>query len=156
MPIPAVADPEKAVRRALTCCLIQINVVRVSAPEDGVAGNCCPVLRGNFMKYMIEYTVRTEGLSFDENFAGSEALLTAFSKWKPDDEKGLTILAFLSNLTGRGGYILLETNDPKTVTTFASKYNYWNDVSIVPVVDIGETVPIVASSLEWAKRASKA
>ena len=55
------------------------------------------------MKYIIEYTVRTAGLSFDQNFAGSEALLTAFSKWKPDDEKGLTIHAFVANLAGRGG-----------------------------------------------------
>jgi len=108
------------------------------------------------MKYLIEYSVRTAGLSYDQNFAGSEALLTAFSKWKPDDEKGLTIHAFVSNLAGRGGYILVETSDPKAITAFASKYNFWNDVNIVPVVDIGESVPINASSLEWAKRASKA
>lgn len=92
----------------------------------------------------------------DQNFAGSEALLTAFSKWKPDDEKGITIHAFVANLAGRGGYILLETNDPKAITAFAAKYNFWNDVNVVPVVDIGESVPINASSLEWAKRASKA
>ena len=50
------------------------------------------------MKYMLEYTVRTAGLSFDQNFAGSQSLLTAFSKWKPDEEKGLTIHAFVANL----------------------------------------------------------
>jgi hypothetical protein len=108
------------------------------------------------MKYMIEYTVRTTGLSFDQNFAGSEALLTAFSKWKPEDEKGLTIHAFVANLAGRGGYILVETNDPKAITTFAAKYNFWNDVNITPVLDIGESVPINAGSLAWAKQASKA
>lgn len=107
------------------------------------------------MKYMVEYTVRTAGLSFDQNFAGSQALLTAFSKWKPEDEKGLTILAFVANLSGRGGYILIETSDPKTITTFAAKYNYWNDVNITPVMDIGESVPLVASSLAWAQSASK-
>jgi len=36
------------------------------------------------MKYMCEYTIRTTGLSFDQNIAGAEALLTAFSKWKPE------------------------------------------------------------------------
>ena len=51
-------------------------------------------IEGNFMKHMLEYTVRTTGLSFDQNFAGSGALLSAFSKWKPEDEKGLTIHAF--------------------------------------------------------------
>ena len=107
------------------------------------------------MKYMLEYTVRTTGLSFDQNFAGSQSLLTAFSKWKPDEEKGLTIHAFVANLAGRGGYILVEANDPKAITAFVSKYNFWNDVNVVPVVDIGESVPINASSLEWARQASK-
>ena len=46
------------------------------------------------MKYMIEYTVRTAGLSHDQNFAGSQALLNAFGKWKPED--GLTVNAFVS------------------------------------------------------------
>jgi hypothetical protein len=113
------------------------------------------VSRWNFMKFMLEYTVRTAGLSFDQNFAGSEALLTAFSRWKPEDEKGLTILAFVADLAGRSGFVLVETSDPKAITTFAAKYNFWNDVKVTPVVDIAESVPINASALEWAKRASK-
>ena len=108
------------------------------------------------MKYMCEYTIRTTGLSFDQNIAGGAALLTAFSKWKPEEEKGLTIHAFVSDLAGRGGFILVETNDRKAVTAFATKYNYWNDVKITPVMDVGDLVPITASSLEWAKGASKA
>ena len=106
------------------------------------------------MNYVLEYTVRTAGLSFDQNFAGSQSLLTAFSKWKPEEEKGLTIHAFVSDLTGRGGYVLAEANDPKVITAFVSKYNYWNDINIVPVVDVGEAVSITASSLDWAKRAA--
>jgi hypothetical protein len=106
------------------------------------------------MKYMLEYTVRTAGLSFDQNFAGSHSLLTAFSKWKAEEEKGLTIHAFVSDLTGRGGYVLAEANDPKVITAFVSKYNYWNDINVVPVIDVGEAVPINASSLDWARRAA--
>ena len=53
------------------------------------------------MKYMIEYTIRAAGLTHAENFAGAEALLTAFGKWKPED--GLTVHAFVSNLAGNGG-----------------------------------------------------
>src|SRR4051812_32029748 len=90
------------------------------------------------LKYMIEYTVRTGGLTHEQNFAGSGALLTAFSKWKPED--GLTVHAFVSNLAGNRGYILVETSDPKVVTTFVSKYTFWNDANVVPVVDIGESV----------------
>ena len=107
------------------------------------------------MKYMLEYTVRTAGLSFDQNFAGSQSLLSAFSKWRPEEEKGLTIHAFVANLAGRGGYVLVEASDPKIITAFVSKYNYWNDVNVVPVIDISESVPINASSLAWAQNASK-
>ena len=95
------------------------------------------------MKYMIEYTIRAAGLTHDEGFAGSEALLTAFGKWKPED--GLTVQAFVSNLAGNGGYVLVEANDPKVIFTFVSKYNFWNDVNVVPVVDVGEAVPIAAA-----------
>jgi hypothetical protein len=108
------------------------------------------------MKYMCEYTIRTAGLSFDQNIAGGAALLTAFSKWKPEEEKGLTIQAFVSDLAGRSGFILVETDDPKAIATFATKYNYWNDVKITPVIDVSEVVPISASALDWARKASKA
>jgi hypothetical protein len=107
------------------------------------------------MKYMLEYTVRTAGLSFDQNFAGSQSLLSAFGKWTPEEEKGLTIHAFVANLAGRGGYVLVEANDPKIITSFVAKYNVWNDINVVPVLDISESVPINASSLAWAQSASK-
>jgi hypothetical protein len=109
--------------------------------------------REEFLKYIIEYTVRTAGLTHEQNFTGSGALLTAFSKWKPED--GLTVHAFVSNLAGNGGYILVEAGDPKVIVAFVSKYTFWNDANVVPVVDIGESVPISSASLAWAQSASK-
>ena len=105
------------------------------------------------MKYMIEYTVRTTGLTYDQNLANDAALLTAFSKWKP--EEGLNVLAFVSNVALTGGYILVEASDPKVVASFVSKYNYWNDSHVVPVIDVAEIVPIAQSSLAWAQSSSK-
>ena len=102
------------------------------------------------MKYMLEYTVRSAG-THDQNFASFEALLTAFGKWKPE---GMTIHAFVANLVN-GGYVLLETDDPKAVATLTAKFNFWNDVKVVPVIDVGEAVPIGAASLAWARSASK-
>ena len=105
------------------------------------------------MKYMIEYTIRSAGLTYDQNLTGAEALLTAFGKWKP--EEGLSIQAFVENLSGTAGYCLVEANDPKVVASFVSKFNYWNDVDVVPVIDIGEAVQIGQSSLAWARSSSK-
>ena len=101
---------------------------------------------------MLEYKIRATG-TYDENFAGSEALLNAFGKWKPED--GLTVHAFVSNLAGNGGYVLVEASDPKVIIAFVSKYNFWNDVNVVAVVDVGESVPIAAASLAWARSTSK-
>jgi uncharacterized protein DUF3303 len=110
-------------------------------------------LGGNTMKYMIEYSIRSAGLTHEQNLANADALLTAFSKWKPED--GLVIHAFVSNVAANGGYVLAETSDPKVIASFISKYNFWNDVSVTPVIDIGEVVPISKASLDWARSASK-
>jgi|HubBroStandDraft_2_1064218.scaffolds.fasta_scaffold1683048_2 hypothetical protein len=37
------------------------------------------------VKYMIEYKIRAGGVTLDQGFANLEALITAFSKWKPED-----------------------------------------------------------------------
>jgi hypothetical protein len=105
------------------------------------------------VKYMIEYTFRTTGLTHDQSFVGVEALLTAFGKWKP--EEGLSIQAFVSKVSGTGGYVLVEAGDPKVVSSFVSKFNYWHDIDVVPVIDIGEAVSIGQSSLAWARSSSK-
>jgi hypothetical protein len=107
------------------------------------------------VKYMIEYTIRSAGLTYDQNLTGAEALLTAFGKWKPEEEEGLSIQAFVENLSGTAGYCLVEANDPKVVTSFVSKFNFWNDIDVVPVIDIGEAVTLTQSSVAWARSSSK-
>jgi Protein of unknown function (DUF3303) len=105
------------------------------------------------VKYMIEYTIRSAGLTYDQNLTGAEAILTAFGKWKP--EEGLSIQAFVENLSGNAGYVLVEANDPEVVYSFVSKFSFWNDIDVVPVIDIGEAVPLTQSSVEWARSSSK-
>lgn len=81
-----------------------------------------------------------------------EALLNAFGKWKP--EEGRTVHAFVSNLNN-GGYVLVEAADAGIVGSFVSKFFYWNDIEVVPVVDITEAVTTGSESLAWARAASK-
>jgi hypothetical protein len=49
----------------------------------------------------------------------------------------------------------LRLSDPKVVASFISKYNFWNEVNVVPVIDIGEIVTISKASLDWVRSASK-
>jgi len=58
-------------------------------------------------------------------------------------------------VAANGGYVLAEATDPKVIASFISKYNFWNDVNAVPVIDIGEVVAISAASLDWERSASK-
>lgn len=102
------------------------------------------------MKYMIEYEIRTGGLSHDQNLANQDALLKAFGKWTPED--GLTVHAFVSTMNN-GGYVLVEADDTGPVYSFVSKFFAWNDVNVVPVVDVTEGVPIATASLAWARNA---
>jgi hypothetical protein len=100
------------------------------------------------MKYMIEYEIRTTGLSHEQNLASQDALLVkAFSKWKP--EEGLTVHAFLSH-SNHGGCVLAGAAEPGVVLSFVSKFNYWNDVQVVPVADVTEAVTAATESLAWA------
>jgi hypothetical protein len=102
------------------------------------------------MKYMIEYTIGNTGLAYEENFANRDALLKAFSKWKPED--GFNVQAFVSDLANNG-YVLLEAEDPKVVASFVGKFTFWNDVRVNPVIDIMEAVPVAGSALAWARSA---
>jgi hypothetical protein len=74
-----------------------------------------------------------------------------FGTWEP--EEGLTIHAFVANLNN-GGYVLVEADDPNVVLSFVSKYFAWNDVDVVPVVDVAESVAVTSESLVWARAAS--
>ena len=101
------------------------------------------------MKYMVEYQIRTAGLTHDQNLANQDALLKAFGAWKP--EKGLSVEQFVANLNN-GGYVLVEADDPKIVHSFVSKFYAWNDVNIVPVVDVADSVATAAASLAWTRK----
>jgi hypothetical protein len=35
------------------------------------------------------------------------------------------------------GYVLVEASDPEVVVSFTTKFGYWNDIDVVPVIDIG-------------------
>jgi hypothetical protein len=40
------------------------------------------------------------------------------------------------------------------VQSFVSKFTCWNDIEVVPVVDVAEAVTTATESLEWARAAS--
>ena len=43
--------------------------------------------------------------------------------------------------------MLVEANDPKVIVSFVSKFNFWNDIKVVPVMDVNEVVPLSVASI---------
>ena len=43
--------------------------------------------------------------------------------------------------------MLVEANDPKVIVSFVSKFNFWNDIKVVPVTDVNEVVPLSVASI---------
>jgi hypothetical protein len=52
-----------------------------------------------------------------------------------------------------GGYILLEATDPVALDSFLSKFVYWNEIKVVPVIDIADGVATATESLAWVRNA---
>jgi len=98
------------------------------------------------MKYMIEYAVRRSG-SLEQIETNTQTLLKAFSKWQPED--GLKVDAFVAQLDGAGGYALVEATDPRAVATFTHKFIAWNDIKVVPVVDVAVSAEIAQHTMAW-------
>jgi hypothetical protein len=99
------------------------------------------------MKYVIEYKLRRDGLSYEQTEENLETLLKAFSKWQPED--GLKVLSFLAAVEGSGGYVIVETSDPKALTTFIQKFVAWNDIKVIPVIEVAESAEIARQTAAW-------
>ena len=54
-----------------------------------------------------------------------------------------------------GGYVLVEAADPKVVFSFVSKFVAWAKSEIVPVIDVGDAVPLGSAATAWARTSSK-
>jgi hypothetical protein len=48
----------------------------------------------------------------------------------------------------------MSADDPNVVLSFVSKYFAWNDVDVIPVVDVAESVAATSASIAWARAAS--
>ena len=48
---------------------------------------------------------------------------------------------------------MLEAADPVVVDSFVSKFVYWNEIKVVPVIDIADGVAAGTESLAWVRNA---
>lgn len=73
--------------------------------------------------------------------------LQVFGKWSPSE--GVSYQQFLGRVDGRGGFAVLETDDPTLIAKDIAPFTPWFEFTIVPVLDIAETAVIDTEALAF-------
>jgi hypothetical protein len=100
------------------------------------------------MLFQVNYITRSGG-SADQNEASAKRSLALFSKWSPPT--GMEIKSFYARADGRGGTVILETNNVEALTEASAKFGAINEFEIIPILDITTAVPIYNEAVEWAE-----
>lgn len=93
------------------------------------------------MKYLVSWTIRNGGSAEEQDAAGRK-LLETFGKWSPPADQDFQ--QFLGRIDGQGGYAVIETDNAAGLQDAPSKFAPWLDFTIVPVVDIMDSVAVIA------------
>ncbi len=98
------------------------------------------------MKYVV---------TWEDRQTASEELqargLDVFGKWSPAE--GATFLQFLGRIDGRGGFAVVETDDPSLVAKDMAIFGAFFEMSVYPVMEIADTAMIAAEAIEFRRAA---
>lgn len=89
------------------------------------------------MKYVISWVARP-----DAGEAEAARSLQVFSKWAPNPD--VTFEQFLGRVDGQGGYAVVTTENIAAVARDMQIFGSWFEMSVVPVMEIGELTEIGA------------
>jgi hypothetical protein len=96
------------------------------------------------MKYVVSWMSKA-GLTEGD----AERGLAVFAKWTPLPNTAFS--EFLGRVDGRGGYAVVETDDPKAILRDASIFGIWFDFDVCPVVDIVEQASVGSEAVQFRK-----
>jgi len=94
------------------------------------------------MKYVISWTARPNVT--EESEARS---LQVFSKWAPSES--VTFEQFLGRVDAQGGYAVVTTDDPQAIARDMAIFGTWFEMSVVPVLEIGDLTAQAADAVEF-------
>jgi hypothetical protein len=98
------------------------------------------------MKYVVTWEVPAD---FSQE-TGDQAR-EAFGRWSPAE--GSNFLQFLGRLDGRGGFAVVETEDPTSVLRDVAVFSTFFDMNVYPVTDASEVVQIFGEAAEFLRSA---
>jgi hypothetical protein len=99
------------------------------------------------MKYVVTWENRSNAT--EETAARS---LQVFSKWTP--QEGSTFKEFLARVDGRGGFAVVETDDPTLVLRDTALFGAFFDFSVYPVLEIADSTAIEMETVEHLRSIS--
>ena len=99
------------------------------------------------MKYVVTWENRSNAT--EETAARS---LQVFGKWTP--QEGSTFKEFLSRIDGRGGFAVVETEDPTLVLRDTALFGAFFDFSVYPVLEIADSTAIEMETVEHLRSIS--
>jgi hypothetical protein len=98
------------------------------------------------MKYVIAWELPAN--ASEETVARS---LQVFGKWSPAE--GSNFLQFLDRIDGRGGFAVVETEDPALIARDTAIFGAFLEFSVYPVLDSEEGTRILNEAVEFRRNA---
>ncbi len=99
------------------------------------------------MKYVVSWENRSNAT--EESAARS---LQVFGKWTPNE--GSTFKEFLSRVDGRGGYAVVETDDPSLILRDTALFSAFFDFRVDPVLEVADATAIEMETVEHLRSIS--
>jgi hypothetical protein len=97
------------------------------------------------MKYVLAWEFRANS---EETTARG---LQIFGSWAPSE--GINFLQFVGRVDGRGGFAVIETEDPTLIAHGVAIFSPFAEYSVYPVLDIQESVRITGEAAEFRRSA---
>ncbi|MGQ4599588.1 DUF3303 family protein [Nocardia sp. R6R-6] len=98
------------------------------------------------MKYVVSWTYRWNG-SATENEDSMRRALEVFANWKPSETT--TYHQFVGRLDGRGGFAVIETDNPLDLADGPNKFGFFAEYEVYPVVEMAEAAQTFQEGLEF-------
>ena len=96
------------------------------------------------MKYVLAWEPRSS--ASEETL---ERALQVFKKWSPAE--GNNFLQFLDRIDGRGGFAVVETEDPTLIARDTAVFGPFLDFNVYPVMDSQEGTRIATEAIEFRR-----
>jgi hypothetical protein len=100
------------------------------------------------MKFVLTWTVTPRG-SLADSVASTEATLKLLASWQPSPDA--TIHQWVQRCDGNGGFCVLDTDNPASLTKDLAVWSGIIAFQLYPVLDIGDWAPLQAEALGIVK-----